>query len=529
MAGNAYTPPDGAGREPPEKSSFNITNIKDLEKAAKEVLEHINHNKELKVDNFVHGFILSVHEVARSGNLNALNEVREALQRIQQDTTHLRQCVSNIENKTEQSNTHPASGTTESATTPGEPHTELAADCEVTVKIRDIALREKLRQGTSADVVKMAERSREKAAKQAINAELAETSFIAARMLPSGDICMRARNAAGVGVLEKHADGWVKVFGADAYVRLPTWGVVAHGIPIKSMDLFSPEAMRKTATQLQASNQHTWGQEARILHLGWLVRPSKNKREGSIVIEFSSPVVANRAVDQGAIWESQAHSTTLFCKEARSKLCRKCQKPGHVHVQCPNNYTCGTCAARHPTWECSSKRGEVVTPRCANCGGEHRASSSTCAVRKQVTEQAKMALLQCEQYHRVPARFESRSHKTRREPMNSGTASQPASQVFTFNSAPAGQERAPAANHPLTPYKPANMSDKKRKRISLGTTGRPRGRPAKKKNTESNRICQRRSRRRELGPPPLWAVQQDQHVRETWWNPCPIKTNHLRV
>lgn len=138
MVGNAYTPPDVEGREPPERPSFNITNIKGLEKAAKEVLEHINHNRELKVDNFVHGFILSVHEVARSGDLNALNEVREALQGIQQGTTHLRQRVSNIEDKANQSNKHPAVGTTESATfwhelrnksssgrtsTPGEPHT----------------------------------------------------------------------------------------------------------------------------------------------------------------------------------------------------------------------------------------------------------------------------------------------------------------------------------------------------------------------------------------------------------------------
>jgi len=31
------------------------------------------------------------------------------------------------------------------------------------------------------------------------------------------------------------------------------------------------------------------------------------------------------------------------------------------------------------------------------------------------------------------------------------------------------------------------MSDKKRKRISLGTTDRPQGRPAKNKNTDSDR------------------------------------------
>lgn len=82
------------------------------------------------------------------------------------------------------------------------PHAELAADFEVTLKIRDLAMRENLRQGTSSDVVRMAERSREKAVQKAINTALAGTSFIAASMLPSGDICLRAGSAADVEVLE---------------------------------------------------------------------------------------------------------------------------------------------------------------------------------------------------------------------------------------------------------------------------------------------------------------------------------------
>lgn len=69
--------------------------------------------------------------------------------------------------------------------------------------------------------------------------------------------------------------------------------------------------------------QNDWGDGAKIQYFGWLTRPGI-RAEGSILIEFTSPVVANRAIITGVVWGKQIHNASRFCRE-RTKLCRKCQ------------------------------------------------------------------------------------------------------------------------------------------------------------------------------------------------------------
>jgi hypothetical protein len=154
------------------------------------------------------------------------------------------------------------------------------------------------------------------------------------------------------------------------------------------------------------------------------VKPRKGKREASLVLEFDNPCDANQAIDQGTIWNHQAHANTVYVKEARSKLCNKCQKPGHVQVQCPSKeFTCGTCAARHPTWECPSQRGSEGTLKCANCNGGHKSVSLTCPVWKVAIEQAKVALASARRYHRVPAYLQRGHAQVQSRPQEESTDS----------------------------------------------------------------------------------------------------------
>lgn len=93
-------------------------------------------------------------------------------------------------------------------------------------------------------------------------------------------------------------------------------------------------------------------------------------------------------------------------------MCKKCQKFGHVHAQCPNpKFYCGLCANEHPTWECPFKQGQDLVPKCANCKGEHKAASTSFPVRKVALERAQQELarvLNSDAIHQVPRHYSSK-------------------------------------------------------------------------------------------------------------------------
>ncbi|CAI7658849.1 unnamed protein product, partial [Penicillium viridicatum] len=127
---------------------------------------------------------------------------------------------------------------------------ELREDREIIVKIRDSDTREALRRRTPREIVEQAERTREQAARKKASAPLGGGCyFVAAKVLPSGDMKMTVNSASGAELLRKHADGWLKSFGPAAHVRKPTWGVVARGVDTKTMQL-TPETMESVAKEL---------------------------------------------------------------------------------------------------------------------------------------------------------------------------------------------------------------------------------------------------------------------------------------
>lgn len=401
----------------PSKPRFHSTNMEELANSAQEVLSYMETNA--NNDPIVFNFIRNVKALAETASKNTeLDKVWKALDSIQRDTAQIRKDI----NKTSTSDSTDSAliwrtfrakewqagiksasaplsqgtGSSISGITPA----ELGQDSEITVKVHDAEIRDRLRRSKPLDIVHRVEQARGEAAKKVNSSALAGAAVIAARQLPSGDVSLRASSAAAAEVLRKYASHWMTVFGGEASVRTPTWGVVAHGIPVASMEL-KPDTMHKVVAPILAQNPQ-WGKDARINHIGWLVRPRKSKREGSVVIEFLHPEDANEAIQRGTIWEGQIHDTAILCREGRSKLCNKCQKPGHVQIQCPNRPVCGTCAEGHPTWECPSKQGQEVQVKCANCKGEHKASWPKCPTRVEAMQRSKAAIMRCEPLHRVP-------------------------------------------------------------------------------------------------------------------------------
>ncbi|KAI2669865.1 hypothetical protein LCP963914a_9885 [Penicillium roqueforti] len=342
----------------------------DIAEGARKVLNHIENNG--TEDRYVTGYIRAVRQYA--------------LTKINRDTERLNQRIDTIEKATSTLSTTLSDPAANSAaawrnfrardwqrdlvkavapntrsngtSSPGVLAFELRENREIIVKVGPN--RKAIRGLTPKDLVDRAERQRATNAPQKNSGVLAkQASFVAARKLPSGDVAMIANSAAGAEVLRKHP-AWLRAFGPGSVIQEP----LAYHVPVKSMKL-TPETMTDAAAELL--RQNSWGEDSKIQYLGWLTRPGE-RAEGSILIEFTSPVVANRAIMTGVVCRKQIHNASRFCREGRTKLCRKCQKPGHIQSHCSIAFRCGHCAGGHPTWECLSTKGQAIPVKCVNCG-----------------------------------------------------------------------------------------------------------------------------------------------------------------
>ncbi|KAI1829206.1 hypothetical protein DTO027I6_9897 [Penicillium roqueforti] len=423
-----FLPPDRRGTPKPTAPVDPPRSMEDIAEGARRVLSYIENNG--SEDRYITGYIRAVGQFAlnaQRGEGQGMAKVLEALTKINADTERLNQRIDTIEKTTSILSTNVSTSAAKSAaawrdfrardwqrdlakaaapntrsngtSSPGVPEMELRKDREVIVKVGPN--REQIRGLSPRELVERAERQKAAIAREKNYVALAgRAAFVAARKLPSGDAVMVANSAAGAELLREHPE-WLRAFGPGSVVQEPSWGVVAYHIPVKSMKL-TPETMVEVAAELLRQND--WGEDARIQYLGWLTRPGI-RAEGSILIEFASPVVANRAIVTGVVWGKQIHNASRFCREGRTKLCRKRQKPGHIQSHCSNVFKCGHCAGEHPTWECPSTRGQAIPVKCANCGGGHRPISRDCPVKIAAMNEAKQALTDCPMYHRISLHF----------------------------------------------------------------------------------------------------------------------------
>jgi hypothetical protein len=480
--------------------SFNISKEQIIEGANK-VLRYIENNGQ--EDPVITGYIRTVKEYALnalrgdSAAQGGMTKVVAALEKIAADTERLNNRMDTLE-KTNSStsastlssadrwrtfragawqrdaaiNAVPPTHRSDGTASPGVPETELREDRTIVVRV-DPSCREKIRQTDSATIVQKTELLREKQARKKTSAALAGGAyFVAARVLPSGDVAMLVDSASGAELLRRHT-GWVSFFGREAKVQKPSWGVVVHGLPVRAFKL-TPDSRAGLASEMQRQNAMSWGGKAEILNLDWLTRPRDNQREASVVIEFDNPAVANQAIDAGLIWNHEIHTVVFFCRDGRVKLCRKCQKTGHIQSHCPSKeFICGHCAKPHPTWECGSERGVPITTKCANCGGAHRPTNPACPIKQEARKVADQIRAQCPPYHRVPLHF--RSHAT--------TAQEPAREPVPRRNPPlATTATLDASIHAPTPVAPVSAAPTSSAPIRRGP-GRPRG--SKNKSKES--------------------------------------------
>ncbi|OQD79093.1 hypothetical protein PENANT_c062G11803, partial [Penicillium antarcticum] len=203
---------------------------------------------------------------------------------------------------------------------------ELSKDRDIIVKLGDSDGIAHFRTMRSSEIKDRAEKARVRATGAGTNPVLAAIQFVAARQLKSGDISLTLKSARDAEAARVHRHAWVRHLWKGAEVRLPSWGVVIHDVNVRSLGINRPTELREkqeaVSKQLVTQNLHSWG-EAEITHLAWLVLP-EGKKAGSLIVEFSSPHAANKAIDN-TIWDSTVLTTVLYDRAARIRQCHRCQ------------------------------------------------------------------------------------------------------------------------------------------------------------------------------------------------------------
>ena len=313
---------------------------------------------------------------------------------------------------------------------------------------------------------------------QSSNGLLNGARIMAARILRSGDVLIHAETPAQAENLRRHRREWQWSLGQKAEVLMPTYGVIIHGVPAKSVDLNKKDEME---AKLRLENQLVL-EEFRISFARWLREPKGKQRDGSIIIEYETPEGANAAIYAGALhWDGCVKRTERYERACQITRCFKCYQYGHKGIQCQNQETCGKCSStEHNTNDCEDDQ-----PMCCLCRGKHCAWSSACSYYKKEVQRVEEAKAKLRENPYWPEATRDvtpgPSQITSREPSRTQT---PATSRLTSGTSSAPSQR-PTTRSPITTDTTIGEDENER------TGGR------KRKNTMAHNTSTETSSRRE--------------------------------
>lgn len=259
---------------------------------------------------------------------------------------------------------------------------------QLTVKLTDLGVAQGLRTRSNVYIL---QRIRDALTKCG-NVEVVGLTprVLAAAQLKSGDIRITTSDIETAETLRNYRE-WVPIFGASATLVVPTFGVMVHGMPTKSMQIEKQEEMIERLTADNAVNIPNMAPT----YIGWLTKGTAGKRHSTIVVEFGEAKHANAAIDGGICWDGQILGCQRYDRACRVKQCFRCHKYGHIGNQCQAPHQlCGNCASSHATKECPSKE----VKKCAACSGKHSAWDVKCPDRKKELQRVEVAKLTSAKY-----------------------------------------------------------------------------------------------------------------------------------
>nr|XP_036581842.1 zinc knuckle [Colletotrichum truncatum]KAF6790285.1 zinc knuckle [Colletotrichum truncatum] len=235
----------------------------------------------------------------------------------------------------------------------------------------------------------------DRAIEQSNNEHIRKLKTVSANQLKSGDLSIKTATATEREALRQFAEDWEHRIGTGAAVRIPTYGILAHGIRTSTMDM---ERFTELREELLQDNK-AFIPTAEIKYIGWLTRSANTKSASSVIVEFSKAEDANRLIDEGLIWQGEVFQCERYDRQCRLRQCFRCHSYGHIGTQCKATTTCGYCAQEHATRECPTKSDADTPRKCAACHGEHEAWHGRCPTRMRELAKIKEAYRQRPRYH----------------------------------------------------------------------------------------------------------------------------------
>jgi hypothetical protein len=226
------------------------------------------------------------------------------------------------------------------------------------------------------------------------NPQLRTYQALAAKQLRSGDICASFASEVCTQGLRQRQSEWISCLSSRATINRQTYGVLIHGVNVKSLDVTSHE----THAQIIRQNNHVHDLE--VVRLAWLINKPE-KTESTVIMEVANPVTANTLIDDGLYWNKQLLTVERYDPSCRRRQCFKCQQYGHIGPQCHSAERCGWCAGPHNTRSCLHSKDES-TLMCSNCSASHPAWSKNCEARLKEDRKVNHSRANRERYHQVP-------------------------------------------------------------------------------------------------------------------------------
>ncbi|KAH4179858.1 hypothetical protein HBH42_249710 [Parastagonospora nodorum] len=190
---------------------------------------------------------------------------------------------------------------------------------EVIINIRDPFTVQSLRAMNPGNLKAHVER----AIDQSGNENIVNVKIVSANQLKSGDLSIKTAASNEVEALRQFADDWAHQIGTGATVRIPTYGVLAHGIRTSTMDIGKFEQNRAQILQ----DNRPFIPQAEIKYIGWLTRDASAKSASTITIKFTRPEDANKIIDKGLIWQGEVFQCERYERQCRVKQCFKTRHP----------------------------------------------------------------------------------------------------------------------------------------------------------------------------------------------------------